>query len=135
ILGKYTFKDLAGIGIAMPGPFDYVNGISLIKGLGKYEALYGMNIKGELKARMMLPQDVPVIFANDAVCFARGEYSYGSALGYRRVVALTLGTGLGAAFLEDGRRVDKGPEVPDGGVLYNIPYGNGIAEDCFSTRG
>jgi len=33
------------LGIGMPGPFDYENGISYIKGFDKYEALYGMNIK------------------------------------------------------------------------------------------
>jgi len=36
------------LGIAMPGPFDYANGISLIKGQDKYEALYQMNVKEAL---------------------------------------------------------------------------------------
>src|SRR5215207_3029952 len=31
------------LGLAMPGPFDYENGICLIKGLDKYEHLYGLN--------------------------------------------------------------------------------------------
>ena len=33
------------IGLAMPGPFDYPNGISMIRGLDKYESLYGLNIR------------------------------------------------------------------------------------------
>src|SRR5687767_13556570 len=32
------------IGMALPGPFDYEQGISYIKGLDKYEALYGKNV-------------------------------------------------------------------------------------------
>src|SRR5690242_16317947 len=39
-----SLKDykLSGIGVAMPGPFDYKNGICLIRGLHKYDALYGL---------------------------------------------------------------------------------------------
>src|SRR5690349_22565579 len=33
------------IGIAMPGPFDYDLGIAYIKGVEKYESLYGLNVK------------------------------------------------------------------------------------------
>ena len=41
--------NIGGIGIAIPGPFDYGNGISLIKDLEKYESLYGTNIKETLE--------------------------------------------------------------------------------------
>jgi len=33
------------VGVAMPGPLNYIDGISLIKGLRKYDNLYGVNIK------------------------------------------------------------------------------------------
>ena len=42
------------IGIAMPGPFDYQNGISFIKGQNKYDLLYGLNIKELLAASLNL---------------------------------------------------------------------------------
>src|SRR5262245_48286298 len=35
---------LGGIGLAFPGPFDYENGISLIRGLDKFESLYGLPV-------------------------------------------------------------------------------------------
>lgn len=38
-------KPVMHIGIAMPGPFDYENGISLIQNMHKYDALYGMDIR------------------------------------------------------------------------------------------
>jgi len=44
-LSKVAGYHLNGIGIAMPGPFDYRNGISLIEGVDKYQALYGVNVK------------------------------------------------------------------------------------------
>ena len=41
---KIPVNEVKAIGIAIPGPFDYVNGICLIKGVAKYENLYGFNI-------------------------------------------------------------------------------------------
>ena len=53
VLRGMQIFNLRGIGFAMPGPFDYVRGICLIRGVPKYEKLYGVNVgKGcELKAR------------------------------------------------------------------------------------
>src|SRR5512147_2288322 len=44
VLNRIPAENIKGIGFAMPGPFDYVNGICLIKGVAKYENLYGFNI-------------------------------------------------------------------------------------------
>lgn len=135
ILKNSKIADLEGIGIAMPGPFDYVNGISLMKGLEKYDALYGMNIKDALKTALGLPENFPVCFRNDAVCFALGEAWKGAASAYQNVVAITLGTGLGAAFLENNKPIQHGENIPEGGTLYQIPYKGTKAEDYFSSRG
>ncbi|MDF2433037.1 MAG: hypothetical protein JWP44_2668, partial [Mucilaginibacter sp.] len=45
---KNSALPVSGLSVAMPGPFDYEKGISYIKGLDKYEALYGVNIKSFL---------------------------------------------------------------------------------------
>ena len=37
--------------MAFPGPFDYEQGISLMKGLNKYDQIYGMKIPQELRKR------------------------------------------------------------------------------------
>src|SRR5690606_38317524 len=42
-VSKIPRENLKGIGFGMPGPFDYVKGISYIKGVAKYENLYGCN--------------------------------------------------------------------------------------------
>lgn len=126
---------LAGVGLAMPGPFDYERGICLIEGVGKYESLFGLNIRTFLKERLQLPPAVPVLFRNDAVCFLLGEAQWGAARGWRNVIAITLGTGFGSAFLRSGEVVDSGPGVPPGGWFYTAPWKGDIAENHFSTRG
>ncbi|MGN6533889.1 MAG: ROK family protein [Ginsengibacter sp.] len=133
-LGKLKGHVLQGIGIAMPGPFDYREGISLIKGVNKYNALYGINIKEALKNQLNIEYDLPVIFENDASCFGLGECISGEAKGFTNVIAITLGTGLGACFIKENKIVQNDDGVPQGGYLYNCPFKNGIAEDYISSR-
>lgn len=126
--------NLRGIGFAMPGPFDYVRGICLIRGVPKYEKLYGVNVGKAISSRLGLPCDCRVRFMNDASSFAVGEAWAGKAAGYKRMMAITLGTGFGSAFLEDRIPVVDGDRVPEKGCVYHLPVGNGIADDYFSTR-
>lgn len=128
-------RPVAGIGIAMPGPFDYAQGISLIRGLHKFDDLYGFDVKKWLKATLGLDTGFPVVFENDAACFGRGECWSGAAREIDKAVAITLGTGLGASFLVGGEPVEDGPEVPPGGVLYKLPYRGRAAEETLSARG
>jgi glucokinase len=46
---------------------------------------------------------VPVTVANDAAAAALGEYWYGAGRAARHCVVLTLGTGMGAGFILDGK--------------------------------
>lgn len=133
-LGSVDRDKLAGIGFAMPGPFDYVNGICLIKGVPKYEKLYGTDIGKAIRKSLDLPADLPVRFMNDASSFAVGEAWAGKGSGYNRTMAITLGTGFGSAFVENRVPVVTGDRVPDLGCVYHIKFGEGIADDYFSTR-
>ncbi|WP_394698139.1 ROK family protein [uncultured Draconibacterium sp.] len=125
---------LVGIGLAVPGPFDYKNGVALLKNVAKYDSLYGINVGDELKKRLDLPLDFPFRYSNDALSFAVGECWSSQAANYKNVVAITLGTGFGSAFLSNGVPVIEGDRVPESGYVYHIPYKNGIADDYFSTR-
>lgn len=113
------------IGIAMPGPFDYEQGISLITGLDKYEALYKLNTKELLSKSLNIPA-TSILMMNDAACFLRGEVYYGAAKGYQDVIGITLGTGTGTATHHQGvtRDVNLGPS----------PFMDSIADEYFSTR-
>ncbi len=131
LVGK---ENLGGIGFAMPGPFDYPGGIAWFKGVQKYDSLYGINVREEIRQRLELDASVPVRFLNDATSFAIGEAWIGRSSGFRRSMAITLGTGFGSAFIADGIPVESGPEVPESGCVYHLPYGGSIADDHFSTR-
>ena len=43
-------------------------------------------------------------------------------------------TGFGSTFLDNGKIVTDSPDVPLGGMFWNIPYKKGIADDYFSSR-
>jgi Transcriptional regulator/sugar kinase len=133
-LSKVPTGSVKGIGFAMPGPFDYVRGICYIRGVAKYENLYGFNISDAIALSLEADENFLIRFMNDASSFAVGEAWAGSASGVNRSLSITLGTGFGSAFISDKIPVVDGPEVPKLGCVYHIPYKEGIADDYFSTR-
>ncbi len=134
-LKKVPFEDVKGIGFAMPGPFDYVKGICYIRGVAKYENLYGINVQESIAKSLKVPEDFLIRFMNDASSFAVGEAWAGSAMKERKSLSITLGTGFGSAFINDRIPIVDGPLVPKIGCVYHLPYRDGIADDYFSTRG
>ncbi|KAF2082098.1 ROK family protein [Flavobacterium sharifuzzamanii] len=128
-------KDITGIAICMPGPFDYKTGVCWIKDQSKYEHFYGLNIRELLLETLGFPADFPVLFENDAVCFGKGEVFKQQENLSKKVMAVTLGTGLGACFIDKGTSISSGNSVPADGEIYNLPYKDGIAEDYVSVRG
>jgi glucokinase len=117
------------IGVAVPGPFDYVNGVCLLT--HKLELLHGVDLRRELADALQTPPE-SIAFVNDADAFLLGEAWVGAARGHRRAAAVTLGTGLGSAFLEDGRIVDTDSRVPVEGSLHLVPYRGRPAEETVS---
>lgn len=134
-ISKAPIEKVKGIGFAMPGPFDYVKGICYIKGVAKYENLYGFNISDAIASSLDVPSDFLIRFMNDASSFAVGEAWAGSARNASRSLSITLGTGFGSAFIENKIPIVDGPLVPKIGCVYHLPYRDGIADDYFSTRG
>jgi predicted NBD/HSP70 family sugar kinase/mannose-6-phosphate isomerase class I len=126
--------EISGIGFSIPGPFDYLRGISQIEGVCKYDTLYGVNIREEIR-KIFSEANKPVAFINDASGFALGEFYAGAARESRRTIVITLGTGFGSTFLLDGKVQATGQTgIPPHGYLYNIPYKESIGDDYFSTR-
>ncbi len=112
------------IGIAMPAPFDYVNGISWMKDNNKFASLYGVNIKSLLAEKLEMSAS-DILFMNDAAAFLQGEMFAGAALGFTKAIGLTLGTGLGSSKCNG--------EIVEDANLWCTPMLNGIAEDYLST--
>ncbi len=126
--------DVARWGVATPGPFDYANGIALIRGVAKLDALYGVDLRTELSAALAVrPQDV--VFFNDADAFLIGEAWTGAARGHERSIGVTLGTGLGSAFLERGEIVERDARVPPEGRLDLVLFRGAPVEETLSRRG
>ena len=100
-LEKAGIEIPARIGLAMPGPFDYVNGIALFEGVGKFDHLNGVNVAEEMEKLLAFPEHVPVRFMNDATSFGVGTVWLKPELASANVLALTLGTGFGSAFIID----------------------------------
>ena len=122
-------------GVAVPGPFDYEGGVCTIRGVGKLEALYGVDLRHELGSALGLEDENAVRFLNDADAFLLGEWWAGAACGHCRAIGLTLGTGLGSAFLEHGRIVDDRSDVPPEGSLHLVPFRGAPVEHVISRRG
>ncbi len=116
------------IGVAMPDPFEYDTGVSRMR--HKFASLYGVNIGTALQQKLQL--NVPIYFGNDAALFALGEWWAGVAQNHERVIGATLGTGLGGGFVKSGKVCYSGEGVPPQGVIWNLPYLKGIAEDYVS---
>lgn len=125
-------SQLAGIGFAIPGPFDYRNGVSQME--HKFKNLFGLHLPATLNPLLDTRHDLTMRFLNDASSFAVGEAWMGEGRGFNKVVVITLGTGFGSAFIEDEVPVVSGNEVPKEGCLWHLPFRDGIADDYFSTR-
>ena len=127
--------ELAGIGFAMPGPFEYDKGIARFNSsVDKYESLSGINIAERLMNIFSFSDASGIRFMNDASAFAVGEAWFGKASDVSRSVSVTLGTGFGSAFIEDGLPVVERNDVPEMGCVWHLPFNKGIGDDYFSTR-
>jgi glucokinase len=126
---------IVGIGLGIPGPFDFVKGVSLIQGVDKYEAIFGVNLRETFRERLHLPGKFPIYFEMDAWTFVRGEAWLGAGKGFHRIIGITLGTGMGSGFIVGEEIVTDGPGVPPIGWIGGLPFGNGILDDRISRRG
>jgi glucokinase len=125
--------EVSRLGVAVPGPFDYGTGVSKVA--HKLQGLYGVDLRSELCGAVRLTDPAAVRFLNDADAFLLGEWWAGAARRHARAVGVTLGTGLGSAFLEDGRIVRSGRGVPPDGALYELPFRRAPVEETISSRG
>ena len=103
----FSVQKPEAIGIGTPGPIDIENGIILHS--ANMHGLNNVPLTESLKKKF----SVPVFFNNDANCAALGEYHFGAGTGSKNLLVITLGTGLGAGWVLDGK-------------IYNGFQGNGM---------
>ena len=123
--GDFT---VTACGIAMPAPFDYPAGVSHME--HKFQAISGVDL-GRLLGEIT---GLPTYFINDADAFGLGV-SWRQLPEAERFVGLTIGTGLGGSFIENGENVTVGDTVPPHGEVWDLPYAGGVLEDYVSASG
>ncbi|MDD3122964.1 MAG: ROK family glucokinase [Candidatus Izemoplasmatales bacterium] len=95
-----NLKEVSGIGFGVPGPvtqdivFESVN-------LGWKQ----LHVKEEF-LKYIEAEDFNIHVSNDANVAAAGELFQGVAKGYRNMVMITLGTGIGGGIILDGNVID-----------------------------
>lgn len=73
--------------------------------------IYAPNISWRnepFKAKLEAKLSIPVIIENDANAAGWAEYKYGAGRGYKHMVMLTIGTGVGGAVIADSRMLRGG---------------------------
>ncbi len=95
---EYVWSDdVKAIGIGMPGLVDMETGIVRIP--PNFKDWYEVNLAEAIREKFI----VDVYIGNDANNYALGEWRFGAGKGYKNLIVLTLGTGIGGALILDGK--------------------------------
>jgi len=135
---KSTGIPVKAVGVGCPGRIDFTSGrVVWLK--SKLEFLEGVSLAASLRDRLRCP----VVCDNDVNAILAGEMKFGAGRGYRDVVAVTVGTGIGGALVMAGHMV-RGHNWATGhfGYMSLDPYGprhvcgnTGIFEEQASHSG
>jgi glucokinase len=111
VMGEGGMKpgQVLGVGIGLPGIMDSATGVCFWS--PNFPQWKDVPIGATLSAQL----GVPAFILNDAKCAALGELLYGAGKGALHMVMITLGTGIGGAFVVDGK-VLMGPNGSIGEV-------------------
>ena len=102
---------IMGIGIGVPG-FTGCNGV-VATTYGFLEFMENYPLKTLIEKRLLLP----CFIDNDARVVALGEAHYGLGKDYKRILTLTLGTGVGFGFIVNGHVTEPLPLAHMGGHI------------------
>jgi glucokinase len=107
-------QNVAAIGIGVPSVVDVDRGI--VYDVTNIPSWKEVHLKDALEKSF----NVPAYVNNDANCFALGEFHYGKGRGFRNMVGIILGTGLGSGIIID-RRLYSGTNC-GAGEIGTIPH-------------
>ncbi len=86
-------KDILGIGLGLPGPIDSKRGI--VSFLPNIPGWKNVPLKDIVQKRLRIPTFVD----NDVNLITLGEWKFGAGKGYKNLMCMTLGTGVGAGLV------------------------------------
>ncbi|MGN0385702.1 MAG: ROK family glucokinase [Lachnospiraceae bacterium] len=114
-------EEVAGVGIGVPGPVDANGTVFKTANLG-WDTVF--NIPEEFRKYL----DLPVMAGNDANVAALGEMWQGGGKGYKDLVVVTLGTGVGGGIICNGQMVTGANGA--GGEIGHIHVEDNETEEC-----
>lgn len=96
---RQRHPSVVAIGVGMPGFVNFETG-----------TVYGLtNVRGwenlPLKDLLEKKTGLPVTVENDANCMAFAEWKQGAGRGFKHLICMTLGTGVGGAVIANGQMV------------------------------
>jgi len=119
-------RDILGLGIGLPGLVDFKKG--LVFCLTNIPGWKNVALKRILENKIGLP----VFVDNDVKIMAMGELRFGAGKGYKNIICMTLGTGVGGAVIIDGNLYRGSSLVA--GEIGHIPINEaGPSCDCGSS--
>lgn len=90
-------EDVESIGVGVPSVVDTKKGI--VYNVANIPSWVKVDLKDILEARFGKPVNVN----NDSNCYTLGESRFGHGQGYKDMVCVTLGTGVGSGIIIDGK--------------------------------
>lgn len=115
-----------GIGVGVPSVVDPEAGI--VYNAVNIPSWREVHLAEKLQKRF----GVEVKVNNDCNCFALGEQKFGAAVGYANVVGITLGTGVGAGVIIDGKLYAG--RLCGAGEIGSLPYLDADYESYCSSQ-
>lgn len=123
---QVIIPDVKGIGLGVPGLVDRKKGILYyIQNIPSWKTVH-------LKDILEKHFNIPVFLNNDSNCFAVGERLFGQGRHAENFVGITIGTGLGAGIISNGKLFNDAN--CGSGEFGNIPYLDSIYEDYCSGK-
>lgn len=118
--------DVSAIGIGVPGILDVDAG--RIISINNIKSFNGLELKSAVEEKF----NVPVYVNNDANCFALSEAYFGAGVGYKNIIGITLGTGVGGGVVIDSK-VYSG-NLGAAGEFGCMPYLDSTYEEYCGSR-
>ena len=123
IIAKYNIKNLWGIGIGVPGPVEFANGIPvsppIMPGWDKYP----------IRNRLSNQYKVPVWVDNDVNLMALGEHALRKNSITNELIFVKIGSGIGAGILTHGQ-LHRGAQGCAGDIGHIALAGNNVTCRC-----
>ena len=123
IIAKYNIKNLWGIGIGVPGPVEFANGIPVSPPI-----MPGWD-KHPIRNRLSNHYKVPVWVDNDVNLMALGEHALRKNSITNELIFVKIGSGIGAGILTHGQ-LHRGAQGCAGDIGHIALAGNNVTCRC-----